>query len=506
MTFNRLTAWTMGAIRHSARLAGMILVLHLPVLQGCSDLLTESPKDILTIENFYQTDADARAAVAATYRPLSDLGLFGTAMKSALIMAADDARVGPLEVNASIIAVSTLAFNPAIPRVSFQPWDAWYDIITKSNLIIETFPGKSTMSEAVRSQVVGEAKFLRALSYFYLVRLWGDVPLVTTAADQVGKPSRTPAADVFAQIIRDATEAEAALPASWGASDKGRAPKGAAQTLLSDVYLWRSSAMQKNEWQQATDAAQRVIASGVYKLEPNYLNAFNPGSQNRGEEIFAAQGTASTNGPEIRTADMFYPQEMGANGTGGFAAVVPLPWSVDSSYAVGDYRKDVTYFTSGKTITGQTVTFAPHVFKYRPTAHPGPQDTNWPIYRYAEVLLFNAEALNELGRTTEAVTFLNQVRARARNGTGTENRAQPANYSGALTQSAVRDAIIEERRIETVFEGDRWFDLIRRGPAYFLNAMKRDPHATDVSATDMLWPIPQRAIDANSNLTQNPGY
>ena len=203
---------------------------------------------------------------------------------------------------------------------------------------------------------------------------------------------------------------------------------------------------------------------------------------------------------------MFYPQEMGANGTGGFAAAVPLAWSVDSSYAPGDYRKDVTYFTSGKTISGQTVTFAPHIYKYRPTSHPGPQDTNWPIYRYAEVLLFNAEALNELGRTAEAVTFLNQVRARARKGTGNENRPQPANYSGPMTQDAVRDAIIEERRIETVFEGDRWFDLIRRGPAYFLNAMKRDPYATDVTATDMLWPIPQRAIDANSNLTQNPGY
>jgi hypothetical protein len=494
-----LTQW-------APRRATLALALAAPLAQGCTDLLVENPKDTITIENFYTSDADARAAIAATYRPLSDQGIFGTSMKSALIMAADDARVGPLEVNAAIIAVSQLRLDPTLPRVTHEPWAAWYDIITKANLIIETFPGRSGMSDAVKSQVIGEAKFMRALGYFYLVRLWGDVPLVTTAADQVGTPSRTPKEQVFAQILKDAQEAEAALPVSWPAAEKGRAPKGAAQALLAEAYLWRSSAEGKNEWQLAADNAKKIIDSGVYRLVANYLDAFNPGSQNRSEEIFAAQATGAANGPTVRTADMFYPQEMGATTAGGFASVVPLPWSYDSSYAAGDYRREVTYFTSGKTTAGATVTFAPHVYKYRPTTHPGPMDCNWPIYRYAEVLLFEAEALNELGRTSEAVTYLNQVRARARNGTGAENRAQPANYAGPLTAAAVRDTIFEERRIETVFEGDRWFDLIRRGPTYFLTMMKRDPTATSVQATDMLWPIPQRERDVNPNLTQNPGY
>jgi len=399
-----------------------------------------------------------------------------------------------------------MQWDATTPRVTHEPWWAWYDIVTKSNEIIERLPRATRMTEVVRAQVIGEAKFLRALSYFYLVRLWGDVPLVTTLEEQVGTPSRTPKEQVFAQILKDAQEAEAALPVSWPAAQKGRAPKAAAQALLAELHLWRSSAEQKNEWQLAADAAKRIIDAGTYRLEANYLNAFLPGSQNRAEEIFAAQATAVANGPQIRAADLFYPQELGANSAGGFASVVPLAWSYDSSYARGDYRRDVTYFTSGRTTAGALVTFPPHVYKYRPTTRPGPQDVNWPIYRYAEVLLFNAEALNELGRTAEAVTFLNQVRARARNGTGTENRPQPANYAGALTQDAVREAIFEERRIETVFETDRWFDIVRRGSAYFLNALRRDPFATDAEATDMLWPIPQREIDVNPNLIQNPGY
>lgn len=505
MISNRETRRTASGPWRLRRTAVVALAGSLLAGSACTDFLIEKPKDLLTIDNFYKSDADVRSAIAAVYRPLSDLGLFGTAMKSALIMAADDGRVGPREVNAAIIAASSLEWNSTTPRVTHQPWAGWYDIVTKSNTLIETLPAANNISETVKSQVIGEAKFLRALGYFYLVRLWGDVPLVLTAAQQVGLPSRTPKAEVFAQIIKDATEAEAALPLSWPTSEKGRAPKGAAQTLLSDVYLWRSSAEGTDEWQLAADAAKRVMDSNVYQLVPDFLQAFRPRSQFRSEEIFAAQATGVANGPEVRAADMFYPQEMGANSAGGFAAALPVPWSYNA-WAAGDYRREVTYFTSGRTTAGVLVTFEPHIYKYRPTTRPGPQDTNWPIYRYAEVLLFYAEAVNELNRPAEAVTYLNMIRARARRGTGAENRAQPADYSGALTQAMVRDTIIDERRKETVFEGDRWFDIIRRGSEYFLAALARDPTATGAAPNKMLWPIPQTELNANPNLEQNPGY
>jgi hypothetical protein len=487
----------------TARRAGAAAALL--ALAGCNDLLVEAPRDQITSGSFYNTDADANAAIAAAYRPLSDANLFGTSMKTALIIASDEGRSGRNEANAQIIALSNLAWNASTPRVT-EAWFGWYDVVTKANSIIERVPAGGA-SAAVRDQVVGEAKFLRALGYFYLVRLYGDVPLVTTTAEQVGQPARTPKEQVYAQILKDATEAEAALPATWSAPNKGRAPKGAAQALLAEFHLWRSSAEAKNEWQLAADAAQRLVASNAFALEPNYLNAFLPGSQSRREEIFAAQASAATNAPTVRTASILYPQELGANSLGGFGATLPLEWAVDSSYAPGDYRRQVTFFTSGLNAAGRTVTFPAHIHKYRPSTRPGPEDVNWPIYRYAEVLLFRAEALNELGQAADAVALVNQVRARARLGTGTESRPQPANYTGPLTQAALRDSIFEERRRETAFEGDRWFDIVRRGYDFFRARLARDPLVTSVPPqTKMLWPIPQREIDVNPRLTQNPGY
>src|SRR5919112_1131953 len=116
-----------------------------------------------------------------------------------------------------------------------------------------------------------------------------------------------------------------------------------------------------------------------------------------------------------------------------------------------------------------------------------------------------AEALNELGQPAQAIQYVNQVRARARNGTGSEGRAQPADLP-TMSQAATREAIFQERHWELAFEGKRWFDMVRRGADYFLAAQAQDPTATDPQPTDMLWPIPQAQIDLNPQLTQNPGY
>lgn len=480
-----------------------VLVLALG-LAACDGLLTEAPRGTLTTEGFYRTAADANAAIAATYQPLSTNRLYGSGYKSGLILTSDIAWAGPFEETASIVALSRMNYDSHTPRVTDQ-WGAFYTIITRANLLLEKLP-EVEMNEAAKAQIAGEAKFLRAFSYFSLVRLHGDVPLVTTAEEQLSVATRTPAAEVFEQILKDAQEAEAALPLQWSSDNRGRATKGAAQTLLADIYLWRSSANATNEWQQAADHAKGVIDSGVYALESDYLDAFLPGSQAGSEEIFAAQASDATGTPNIRTADMFYPRAMGpGGGAGGWGAMVPIDGFYES-YAEGDYRRDVTLFTSGLNTTGELVTFPPHVHKYRPSNHPSTRDVSWPIYRYAEVLLFYAEALNELDRPAEAVEYLNMVRARARNGAGGENRAQPADYAGPLTKEAVRDTIFEERRIEMAFEGDRWFDLVRRGWDFFSAQLAKDPTATDVQETDMLWPIPQGEIDLNPDLAQNPGY
>jgi hypothetical protein len=487
------------------RVGRLALALALVAAPACTDLLTEQPKDRISSDAFFQTAADAKAAIAATYRPLSTGSLWGTNLQWALNAATDESRVGPEEENPNIVALTQLAWTTTNPYIagsnaSGGAWGGLYQMITRANLVLDRVPAIA-MDDAAKSQILAEAKFLRALGYFYLVRLYGDVPLVLTPADQAALGPRTPQADVFAQIVKDATEAEAALPAVWGSSDKGRATKGSAEALLAEQYIWRK------DWPNAATFAKKVIDSGNYSLVPNYIQAFLPGSQNRPEEVFAAQSSSATGAPAIDIAAWEYPRNMNPNSNGGWGTWQPLQSFIDS-YTPGDYRQEVSFFTSGIDPTGKVVTFLPHVYKFRPTARPGQQDVNWPIYRYADVLLMYAEALNEQGQSDAAIGYVNMVRARARNGNGAENRAEPADLPTGLDQATTRAAIFNERKFELAFEGKRWFDLVRQGFATFQAAETTDPTVitANVQPTRMLWPIPQVQIDLNSQLTQNPGY
>ena len=472
---------------------------------ACNDMLTEQPRDRISTEAFFQTAADAKAAIAATYRPLSTGALWGTNLQWALNAATDESRVGPEEENPNIVALTQLSWTTTNPYIagsnaSGGAWAGLYQMITRANLVLDKVPG-ITMDETQKNQILAEAKFLRGLGYFYLVRLYGDVPLVLTPDDQSALGARTPQADVFKQIVKDATEAEAVLPASWGATDKGRATKASAEALLAEQYIWRK------DWPNAATFAKKIIDSGLYGLQANYINAFLPGSQNRNEEVFAAQSSSATGAPAIDIAAWEYPRNMNPNSNGGWGTWQPLQTFIDA-YPSGDYRKEVSFFTSGIDPTGKTVTFLPHVYKFRPTARPGQQDVNWPIYRYADVLLMYAEALNEQGQTAAAIGYVNQVRARARNGTGAENRTSPADLSTTLSASAARAAIFDERKWELAYEGKRWFDLVRQGFSAFQAAESADPTVipANVQPTRMVWPVPQAQIDLNPKLTQNPGY
>jgi hypothetical protein len=493
-------------MRIDTRTAASLLLLGV-ASTGCGDLLTEAPKAQIITETFFKTPADANAAIYAAYQPFASGNVFSTSLQWALSAASDESRVGPEEENPNIVALTQLRWDAKNPYVAGTtsangPWSGLYTAITRSNLVLAKVPG-ITMDETAKAQILGQAKFLRALGYFYLVRLYGDVTLVTTPEEQLAAQGRAPKEQVYAQIIKDATEAEATLPVSWPSAQKGLATKGAAEALLAELYLWRSSAEQKNEWQQAATYAKKVIDLGAFDLQPNYLDAFLPGSQNRKEEIFAIQSSAVTGAPRIDIAAWTYPRKMDPNGAGGWGTYQPLTWFINS-YPSGDYRKDVSIFTTGKTLAGKDVTFLPHIYKFRPTTK-ALQDVNFPVYRYADVLLMYAEALNELGQPAQAVTYVNMVRARARKGTGSETRAEPADLP-VMSQAQTRDAIFQERQWELAFECKRWFDMVRRGWTYFRTALLNDPTATDVQQSRMLWPIPQAQIDVNPKLTQNPGY
>lgn len=466
---------------------------------GCDDLLTEEPEHIVTPGNFYQSAEHAEAAVLSVYPPLLVREGFGNRLWVTLEAASDMARIGPLVVGADNLVVDALAWDPesAFPTV---PWGVLYLSIARANVAIASIRD-IPMDEGRKAELISEAMFMRALNYYYLVRLYGEVPLMTDPDSALAEVERAAVANVYEQIVADAQEAASVLPVQRTGDDVGRPTRGSALTLLADIHLTRQ------QWQEAADFARRVIDLGVYSLYPDYLQAFLPGNENGTEHIFSLQADGPDNPTGSTFVAMYYPREVNRGQGGGNGQLQPTPWHY-GSYIPGDYRKDVTYRTVWERLDGEIFDLDPHIYKYRPgqVTEINDGDVNWPIYRYAEVLLIYAEALNELGDVAGAIDHLNEIRARARNADG-EPRLQPENYSGPMTPVAVREAIFQERNWELAHEAKRWFDLVRRGEAYFMSQiMQNDPIATDVEPTDVLFPVPQAEIDLNPSLSQNAGY
>lgn len=479
-----------------------IASLALLALLGCDGLLEETPESFLAPENFYRTAADIDAALFAAYQPLvTGENAFGKNLWVTLDGGSDEAISNPVVPSAVVQAFGRMDYTADQGRIN-SFWPELYRTITRANIVIERAPGVQATADR-KAQLVAEAKFLRAFSYFYLVRLFGDVPLVTSVEDAAREDmARTPKEEVYKLILQDAQAAAQGLPAKWDAANVGRATQGAALTLLANVHLTRQ------EWQQAATNAKRVIDLGIYRLNPDYLKAFSPAARNGPEDVFSLQTRDEPGAAGARWVDMYYPREVGAGRCGGWAWIVPNPWQV-ASYAPGDYRREVTYETNFLNCTTNRVVTVdkPHVHKFRPSnlVNITAGDTNIPIFRYAEVLLIYAEALNELGQSAEAVTYLNMVRERARNANGTR-RTEPAAYSGPTGRDAVREAIFQERRWELAHEAKRWFDLVRRGEAYFMAQLRaNDPQAVP-TPHKMLLPIPQGELERNTALVQNPGY
>jgi hypothetical protein len=425
------------------------------------------------------------------YPPL--VSLWGQQISTEMELASDEST------NNTVSDADALAFS-STAGFTDQAWSNFYLTIFRTNLVTDRVPSIN-MPTARRDQIIGEAKFIRAMSYFYLVRLYGAVPVFTSEAATNGTAARTPVDSVYAQVVKDATDAAAALPTTWTGTNLGRPTKGSALALLADVSLTR------RDWTNAEKYASQVIGLGVYSLQNNYLAAFLPASQNGPENVFSLQVNGLTEATGSRYVYHYYPRTLAIGAGGGWsdAEVSPL---FAASYLPGDYRKDVSIITTQRDAKGVAQPIPPHMAKFRPsnTTSINNGDVNYFVYRYAEVLLIEAEALNELGRTADAVTYMNQIRARARRGTGAENRTSPANYTGPLTQAAVREAILQERGWELAFEGKRWFDLVRQGPDYFMAKLKLDPGATQLTANKMLLPIPSQELQLDRNLTQNPGY
>jgi starch-binding outer membrane protein, SusD/RagB family len=366
-------------------------------------------------------------------------------------------------------------------------------------------PGISGMNGALADRILGEAYFLRALYYFYLVRTYGNVPLITAETTDLKSiyVKADPVDKVYEQIIADLKMAESKLPPSttYSAINKGRAAKGSAQTLLGKVYLTRKN------WTEAKAALLNVVNSNQYALFTDFQDNFKEATENGIEHIYSMQFSDVPGAGQAQIADYFAPRFSGlGDRNGGWGSFVSEKKFYEN-FPRDDYRFRATFLpdtigSDGKVLgyPGKGLSF-PHVWKWmiKEKGNNG-RGLNVTVLRYADVLLMLAEAENELnGPTEQAYTALNQVRARARGKSKT-----PADYvQGSLTKDTFREVVFREREIELAFENHSWFDLKRTGK--LIDVMRNQEKAA-IQEKHLLFPIPQLELDNNPSLTQNPGW
>ncbi len=470
----------------------IVWILVLSALVSCESNLEEVPLSFFEESNSFRSAADANSAINGVYDRVKST--YGMTMINLSNLNSDEMKV--TEDNAVGNEIHNNLFNSGSGLFNTFYVNS-YISIDRANRVIANVP-QINMDTKLRDQIVGEAKFLRALAYFNLVRAFGDVPLVTAISNDVVNVSipRTSIEEVYKQIVNDLKEAEQVLPVRYTAAGQiGRATSGAAKSILAKVYLTTK------DWQNAVTKAKEVIDSEVYTLLPDYRDVFLPEKKNGPEHIFSIQYSCLL--PEYGSSmainfSIFFSYPINRGG-GNYMAT---PEFADS-YDEGDYRKRVSIIYKKELQDGTVVESrtGPHFDKYwDPTPCGGAQArNNFIVIRYADVLLMYAEALNELnGPAPDAYQAINQVRKRARNGIG---NAQPQDLSG-LTKEQFRAAILRERGWELCAEGHRRWDLLRTGT--YLEKMKSI--GVNAEARHLLYPLPISQMDVNTALVQNIGY
>lgn len=472
------------------------------ILPSCKKgFLEQLPETIRATDNVYKTASDFNNAVIGAYSTFKHPGLYGncSAFSSALLnlgeVTSDNSDYGATRGVSTQNVFDLEDFNFSISNTNFRDaWTGHYAGIARVNTILNRLPSVN-FDAALKTRYEAEAKFLRALFYFNLVRLFGDVQLVTTGSSD---PSdgyailRSHSAQVYELIIADLTVAEANLPATITSGEAGRASCWAAKALLGKVHLT------KKDYPNAATKLNEVIASGQFNITANtYATVFSNTTSFAANKdmILAVQYKSGQIGQGSAIWNSCMPGNVGGavfgvSGGSGEGFMRPTA-DMEAAYEAGDLRKAASMATSY--LSGATTVMERHVVKYRQTGIiTGDADIDFPVLRYADVLLMYGEALNEQGQTATAIPFINQVRT----------RAGLAGKPATLTQSDARLAIENERRVELAFEGQRWFDLVRTGRYLPIMTSKGFP----VKDYHKVFPIPQRETDLNRSLGQNQGY
>ncbi|WP_210520034.1 RagB/SusD family nutrient uptake outer membrane protein [Hymenobacter terricola] len=502
----------------------LLLAGTLLLATGCQkDLLDKSNPNAPSTLQFWKTSDDAVKGVYACYSGVQQYACYGHSWQFITARSDESYSQSPF---VDLAIFTRFIQNDNNFFISAFAWNDYYRTIYRTNQVLANVPGIA-MDETLKKRLLGEARFVRALMYFDLDSFFGNVPLVLTESTiQTRAPQATPA-QVEAQVIADLQAAIPDLPLTYTGADRGRATKGAAQALLAKMY------MQQHKYPEASALFAQIITSNTYSLVPNYLDNFTDANENNSESVFEVQYTGSPldvgQGQDNASASEAYdrPNFFGPP-IYSFSDVQPRRWLLDvytdSTVALApgsttkhriDPRRDISIISSVNPDQFYGKTFAQLGYnpsqqywrKYlndrtRTTPENFTSGINFRVIRYADVLLLQAEALNEQGQTAAAVPLVNQVRQRV---------GLAPIVAGSYTQSTLRLSMRNERGRELAGEGQRWFDILRWGlldnQTGLNDLITRDVDFNNfVLGKSKLLPIPQSDIDIDPNVKQNPGY
>jgi tetratricopeptide (TPR) repeat protein len=492
----------------------LTLAVLLLAVTGCKkDFLERKPLGELTYDTYFQTSEQAVQAVNAVYNELRQWNCAALPWLGITDIISDDADKGSTPTDALyMLDIDNFNFD-GTNSVFISTWTGFYNTIARANLAIQRIPDVQ-MDAALKARLLAECKFLRAYSYYVLVQWYGDLPIITQTltSDQYYSQKRQPVAAVYDQIEHDLRDAMAGLPqrSKYASGDLGRATRGAAQGILAKLF------MLKKDYTNAEKYCKAIIDSNEYSLVAKYSDIFLPSGENGSESIFEVQAAS------------IKPDAGGVTGAGatpynmvqGVRGIPNLGWGFNrpSDNLVAEYETRDPRFH--QTVIQENDILPDGVTQVQPNPeilherfnrkawvpnHPGLQDNgpgNIRILRFADILLLEAEALNELGRGAEALPYLNQVRLRAKKSGATfPNDLPPV---AVTDQSQLREKIYHERRVELAMEHHRWFDLLRWGRA---GSVMKAVGKNFVDGKHELLPVPQSEVDLTGGiLVQNKNY
>lgn len=477
--------------------AAFVLLMSLSLMTSCEEDLNVDPNDAQTELDFLNDPNNAIQLVNGVYNKQLDYNMYSFSWIGITSITSDDADKGstPTDYGSDKHKLDGLTFDAN--DVSFlDVWQARYQGIYRANNAL-FYLDQLAIDETLKSRLIGEVRFLRALFYFDLVRCFGGVPVVTTRIDLNDTQAinevvytRKTKEETYVQIEADLLDAIGRLPlrSAYPSNDLGRVTKGAAQALLAKAYLYQQ------KWQQAYDMAGEVITSGQYGLLPDYAQVWREAGENGSESIYEVQAT-------LTKGIIEYTDVQGPRGTPdlGWGFNTPSP-SLANSYEPGDVRKAATImnvpgvlwdgFIAPTTWTNPRYNYKAYQSSIAESWNNNKAETakNLRILKYSDILLIRAEAGFHIG-SGETVGLVNQIRSRA----GLPD-----------VTSVTLESILTERRHEMAMEHDRWFDLVRTGTA---QAAMSANGKTFIVGTHEVFPIPQQEIIKSGNLlAQNPGY